>query len=101
MSCLFGFTKYRRNGKLVALDWNWEQCKHDVKAHWHSWYLRNIGLPLLERRLKRIAHTGIQMIDRAEKYVPKSKWTPSPELIAIIQNMNTGHDHESLFDKRY
>jgi hypothetical protein len=85
---MYGVTKltrtYENGSKQVRYNWNWKQFVFDVKAHWHSWYLRNIGLPLLERQLARIAHTGIQMIEHAEKYVPT--WTPSPELIAIIRN---------------
>lgn len=51
MSCWFGFTKYRRNGKLVAINWNRHQFIRDVRESWDSWYLRNIGLPMLHRRL--------------------------------------------------
>jgi hypothetical protein len=61
---------------------------------WDSWYLRNIGLPLLTKRLAKIKKYAAQLAGQVTETEEAAKargtaWTPPAELIDIIKSANS------------
>jgi hypothetical protein len=98
LDMLYGMIRHTRTlkdgSKTVKYYWNWELCKYQLKEHWSSWYLRNIGLPLLMRRLIKTKQYAVQLATRVIDTEQAAKcrgteWTPPAGLLEIIKSANS------------